>query len=89
MSEATQDGSRAASHLIGTLVGIVVVTGIGSLDFWTGSDWGFSLFYLLPIVVASWWLGLGPGTVLAASSALGWFLAEVGWEHNYSFLVSV
>jgi diguanylate cyclase (GGDEF)-like protein len=87
---ATSSGrGRSPFQLAWTLVGIVLVAAIGALDFWTGPDWGFSLIYLVPIIAASWWLGVGAGLVLAIWSAAGWFLAEVAWQRDLTLTASV
>jgi diguanylate cyclase (GGDEF)-like protein len=55
---------------------------IGYFDYVTGPDWGFSLFYLAPIVTISWVFGRGPGLLLALAAALLSLFAEVGWDNG-------
>jgi diguanylate cyclase (GGDEF)-like protein len=55
------------------LIGVVVV---GVADFLTGRELAFSLFYLIPIVLVTWFSGRNLGLVLSAISAMGWFAAD-------------
>src|SRR6266849_7020764 len=62
--------SISAASLI--LVGIV-----GYLDYATGYERSFSLFYLLPISLATWFGGLMIGLVIALLSVVVWILSDV------------
>jgi len=46
-------------------------------DFWTGPDFGFSLFYLLPVGTAAWRLAGPLPLALAVASAACWLVADV------------
>lgn len=59
-----------------TALCLVAVASIGLVDLLSGPDIGFSLFYLIPVVVASWFAGRWPGLVLAVAAALAWLVAE-------------
>lgn len=62
---------------------------IGWLDYSTGPDFGFSLFYLAPIAACAWYLGRLPGTVLAVIAAAFWLFAELGWkEEPFAFTIA-
>ncbi|HEU5163816.1 MAG TPA: GGDEF domain-containing protein [Thermoanaerobaculia bacterium] len=58
----------------------VVVATIGWLDYETGPDIGFSLFYLVPIAAASWFLGRVVGIALALAAATLWMAASLAWS---------
>ena len=62
----------------------VLVPVLGLVDFQTGYEFSFSLFYVGPIAIAAWYLGRRPGFVIAVASALMWFAADVQSGHNYS-----
>ena len=49
---------------------------IGWVDFQSGPDIGFSLFYLIPIVVAGWFEGIGAATIVAVGASVAWFSAD-------------
>lgn len=59
-----------------TLLSLIAIAAICLVDLLTGPDIGFSLFYLIPVVVTSWYLGRGPGLILAVAGALAWLFAD-------------
>jgi signal transduction histidine kinase len=63
-------GSMSALSLI--LVGIV-----GYLDYVTGYERSLSLFYLLPISLATWFGGLTIGLVIVLLSVVVWILSDI------------
>lgn len=54
----------------------MAVASICLVDLLTGPDIGFSLFYLIPVVVTAWFVGRGPGVILAFAGALAWLFAD-------------
>ncbi len=67
----------------------LAIVGLGWIDFLTGPDIGFSLFYLIPIVLAGWYLGARPAAALATEAAIAWFWAELLWKGEALAGVSV
>jgi signal transduction histidine kinase len=59
-----------------TALSLVAIASICLVDLLTGPDVGFSLFYLIPVVVTAWYVGRGPGLLLAVAGALAWLLAD-------------
>lgn len=59
-----------------TALCVIAVASIGLVDLLSGPDIGFSLFYLIPVVVAAWYVGRGPGVILAVTAALAWLFAD-------------
>jgi diguanylate cyclase (GGDEF)-like protein len=61
-------------------IAIVILGGItglmGWLDVVTGSDFGFSLLYLVPVVFGGWRCGRVVAVLLALEAASLWFLVE-------------
>jgi len=57
----------------GSLLGVAL---LGLLDHWTGADLSFVLFYLLPILFASWYGGEAKGRVIALASVAAWWTAD-------------
>lgn len=65
---------------------ILAFSGIGiiaALDYWTGHEISFSVFYLLPIALLAW--RIGPVAAISASllSSVFWYSADVA-SHTYS-----
>jgi hypothetical protein len=58
----------------------ITVTGVlllGLVDWLTGYELNFFVFYFIPISVGAWYIGLGASVTLAVLSALVWFGADV------------
>lgn len=67
------------------LLGFVLIGAIGNLDFVTGYEIGLSLFYVIPISYATWFIGRSHGVIASLASALVWLGADVGSGHSYSY----
>ena len=67
------------AKLLRAAAAIVAIVLIGGLDYATGPRWGFSLFYLAPIVYVGWAAGASVALVAATIAALSWFLADAAW----------
>ncbi len=62
------------------LWGVAAVGGVGIValvDWLTGYELSFLVFYFLPVAVGAWGLGLGAAVALAVLSALAGFAADV------------
>lgn len=57
---------------------------LGAVDVFTGYELSFSLFYLLPVGLASWFASRGWGQMIAVVSAVSWLTADVAAGHEYS-----
>lgn len=57
---------------------------IGALDHITGLELSFSIFYIIPISIASWYGGPKLGIFLSVLSAITWFTADLASGHVYS-----
>jgi len=65
-------------------VGIGAIGLLGVLDYLTGIEITFSLFYLLPIVVVTWATDQYSGLVMSFLSALTLLVAEIAGGQSYS-----
>ena len=72
------------SLLFWSIASTVSVVLLGMIDFLTGYEISFSLFYLAPISMASWFAGFRLGLVVSIASAITWLLAEIASGQNYS-----
>jgi diguanylate cyclase (GGDEF)-like protein len=63
-----------------TLVALFTVVGIGALDARVGPRFGFSIFYLVPVVVAGWTLGRRPALWVAITAGGAWMIADALWR---------
>ena len=67
-----------AWRLSWTVLACAVVAGIGVVDYLTGVDVGFSLFYLMPVVAAGYRLGTTSALLVGVLASLTWFVADMG-----------
>src|SRR5512139_2970314 len=57
----------------GLLAAILI---LGIIDYATGAELAFSIFYLFPVGIAAWYLGWEAGVALSILSALAWYVAD-------------
>lgn len=74
---------------LGIFAGIVCATAlVGYLDFLTGREFGFFVFYFGPVGFAGWRLGLKSGVAISAISAVSWAIADLssGYQYQHHFI---
>jgi hypothetical protein len=57
---------------------------IGWLDYITGYEFGFFIFYFIPVAIAAWYCGSKDGISVAIASAICWYLSDHYTHHPYS-----
>jgi hypothetical protein len=57
---------------------------LGWIDWATGHELNFFVFYFLPVGLAGWYLGLNASVFMAVTCALVWFGADVTSGRTYS-----
>jgi diguanylate cyclase (GGDEF)-like protein len=67
--------------------GAILVILVGIIDYLTGVELSISLFYLIPILLAVWFADEKLGLIIAAISAITWFLAEYANRLEYPHLM--
>jgi len=65
------------SHMKLLTLGYLMVAVIFGLDYATGVELTFSIFYLIPIFFVAWFVGKAAGAVISLMSAAAWLLADV------------
>lgn len=75
---------RSRRQIIGLVGGLVAL--LGAIDFLTGSEISFSIFYLLPVAIATWWLGRSWGIASSLGSGLVWLAANLATRDTFSDL---
>lgn len=64
------------------IVGIILV--FGYIDFRTGYEYSFAIFYLLPVAIAAWY-DTTKTTIATVFLSIGvWFIADISAGHLYS-----
>ena len=72
------------SKLFWAIVGLLLVVLLGLINYVTGYELSFSLFYLAPISLIAWFGGKRLGLVISAASAIAWFSADFFSGDRYS-----
>ncbi len=71
----------------GTSILVVIalsVLALGYIDYVTGYELQFFVFYFLPIAIAAWKLGFTSSYLISILSSIVWFLADIHSSHQYS-----
>ena len=63
---------------------MVVLVLIGWLDYITGYEIGFFVFYFIPVAIAAWYCGPKDGIWIAIASAVCWYFSDRFTHHPYS-----
>lgn len=66
------------------LISVFVLALIGWLDYITGYEFGFFIFYFIPVAIASWYCGRKTGIAIAVGSAICWYISDKFTHHPYS-----
>ena len=65
-------------------VSVVILLLISWLDYITGYEFGFFIFYFIPVSISAWLCGKRSGIAMACASALCWFISDKFTYHPYS-----
>jgi K+-sensing histidine kinase KdpD len=63
---------------------LAVLVSIGWLDYITGYEIGFFIFYFIPVAIAAWYCGTKDGIFISVLSAVCWFISDRFTHHPYS-----
>jgi PAS domain S-box-containing protein len=63
---------------------VVLVGLLGALDWLTGSEVSFSIFFLVPIWFSVWFTGRRVGMAVSMLSAVTWLTVELLWGRTYT-----
>lgn len=80
MRDIFEDRSRF--FWIITSTGLVGMLGV--VDYLTGNEFSFSLFYLIPICITTWYVNRPMGIFLSVLSAVTWLIADIVAGEDYS-----
>ena len=64
--------------------GMAFIIILGFIDYLSGYEISFSLFYLIPILLVAWYVDVRMGVVLSFFSAITWFAADFSAGLTYS-----
>ena len=63
---------------------LLLVLLLGAIDYVTGSEFSFSVFYTLPIAIAAWFAGPRAGMLTSLTAAVCWLGADLLGGHPYA-----
>jgi diguanylate cyclase (GGDEF)-like protein len=69
---------------VALILTVLLVLSLGIIDALTGPEISFSVFYLFPILVATWVIGRWAGVFTSIISAITWLLADFLAGQTYS-----
>lgn len=72
------------SKLFCIVIGVALIGLIGFVDFLTGYELAFSVFYVIPISLTTWFVGQRVGLVTSLVGAFVWVSADIAAGHPYS-----
>src|SRR5512136_1588371 len=75
-----------ASFKVNSILVVIAlsVLALGYIDYATGYEFGFFVFYFVPIAIAAWMLGFTSAYLISILSSIVWFLADIHSSHLYS-----
>ena len=82
--QKASDYLERQSKLFFITIGLILVILVGIVDYITGYEITFSIFYLIPVALVSWYAGRRYGILISFASAISWFLANITAGHTYS-----
>lgn len=63
--------------------GLLLIVIVGAVDYFIVLNFSLSIFYLLPIILVSWFAGIWYGLLISILSALSWLINDFGVTVNY------
>jgi len=66
------------------VLGFILVAFVGIIRYLTGPEFAFSLFFLLPISLGTWFVGRWAGILLSVMSAVVWLATDLIGGQSYS-----
>ena len=63
---------------------LLLIGGVGLLDHLTGHELSFQIFYLLPVALSAWYVGVRQARAMALAAALTWLAADWSAGRFYS-----
>jgi hypothetical protein len=76
-----------APKLLISVLGLLLVFIISTIDYFVTIDISLSIFYLIPIILTTWKIGKKSGLIISLISTFGWFIADInGKNYRYPWL---
>ncbi len=72
------------------ITGLIILSSavtIGAADYLTGVDLGFSIFYLIPVMLAGLTFGYPGSVIISVVEAFEWMFAKIGYPYPHIYLL--
>jgi diguanylate cyclase (GGDEF)-like protein len=76
---------RKRSQFFWVIMGIILIVVVGIVDYLSGYEIAFSLFYLIPVSLVAWFTQRWLGIAASIFSAMAWLVADILSGHSYSY----
>lgn len=73
-------GKRRARIVVASIAILLI---LGWIDYVTSYEFGFFIFYFIPVSITAWYVGRRAGIAMACASAVSWYLADRMTHHPY------
>jgi len=71
-------------HALVNLACTVLLVILTCMDYVTGYEFGFFIFYFIPVSIAAWYVGRRSGLAFAFASGVAWYVSDRLSLHPYS-----
>jgi diguanylate cyclase (GGDEF)-like protein len=76
--------SNKYSKLLFSIFCFILASSIGVIRYLTGPEWALSVFYLFPIGLSTWYVGMGVGAFISLVSIISWLIADLMMLNSFS-----
>jgi hypothetical protein len=66
-----------------TAISLSLILSLGIVDYFTGIEFNFFVFYYIPVSLSAWYVGKQWALASAVLSAITWTAVDILSEHNY------
>ncbi len=66
------------------LISAAILAVLSLLDYLTGYEFGFFIFYFIPVAIAAWYGGRKEGIAMAVLCGICWYASDRLTDHPYS-----
>ena len=70
-----------------TALGVVLVMLIGIIDYLAGPSFSSLTFYLIPVILITWFVGRTAGSLMSVASALTWVIVDMTAGPSYPHII--
>jgi signal transduction histidine kinase len=78
---------KKQSRAFVTVFGFVLVGVIGIIDYITGPVFSSLTFYLIPVILVTWFVGQSAGILVSVASAVTWGLVDMATSQTYPQII--